>query len=428
MLADLARDGGDTTAVLARQGRALRCIVALGKVAREPEARKAALSGLTYLAKDMLDRQGLAPGCGLADTPANAPTRTATILSRLDGAGACCLGFAEMTALACEPSGGNPGRQRPLNPWNPLRICGGSSSGSAVAVAAGLVDFAIGSDTAGSLRIPAHCCGVTAWKPTPGVVPSDGAMALAPSLDVLGFLARDARTLERIAAVFMPAGRNMSVRRIAFAGDLAAPAENDIASACTSLAQALTRRGLDVAPEPLAPLLAACDAAVLDLLQAETSAEHGWRLERGGLDAMLEARLRKGLTIGRERADEARLELADVADTLLPELFDRHDAILLPVMPGTTPEVAACEPGSPSFSGRTLYRLSAYTRFVNGLRLPTVALPCGFDGNGMPVAAQLVGPPGSDLDLLALAVELQAITDWHGRAPAGLPAIMEAAR
>lgn len=205
-----------TMSRLLREANALRCLVSAETGIR----REGPLSGLTYLAKDVFDTTGRAPSLGLRIEDRQVPARDAAVLDIIDAAGAIRLGFAEMTALACEPSGSNPLRQRPLNPWNADKICGGSSSGSAVAVAAGLVDAAIGSDTAGSLRIPAHCCGVTAWKPTPGLVPTDGAMALAPSLDVLGFLARDAAMLRRIAKLFVR-GTSVSQRlKIAVAKDL----------------------------------------------------------------------------------------------------------------------------------------------------------------------------------------------------------------
>lgn len=408
---------------LADLGRALRCLVSLG-TARPGEGQ---LSGLTYFAKDLFDTPGRAPSLGLGENDAAPPDRSASLLRALDAAGAVRLGFAEMTALACEPSGSNPLRQRPLNPWDPNKICGGSSSGSAVAVAAGLSDFAIGSDTAGSLRIPAQCCGVTAWKPTPALLPTDGAMALSPSLDVLGFMARDAATLQRIAFALLaerPAGPS---RRVGVAHDLAAQSVPQVAAGVTGLASALVKLGCSLLDTPLTSLLAECDPYVMDLLQSEISAQHGWRLiEPDKLDAGLEVRLRKGLSIGPERAQIAARRLHEIAAAL--PVFTDCDVVLLPAMTMTTPEVSACEPGSPGFSARTLYGLSACTRFVNGLGLPAIAIPCGFDDAGMPIAAQLVGRPDSDVALLELAAEVQRSTDWHGREPAALDRILEAAR
>jgi Asp-tRNA(Asn)/Glu-tRNA(Gln) amidotransferase A subunit family amidase len=388
--------------------------------------RDGPLSGLTYLAKDIFDTLGRAPSLGLMTGDGQAPARNAALLEIIDAAGAMRLGFAEMTALACEPSGSNPLRQRPLNPWDAERICGGSSSGSAVAVAAGLVDMAIGSDTAGSLRIPAHCCGVTAWKPTPGLVPTEGAMALAPSLDVLGFIARDAALLRRIAGLFVSGPFPRTRPKIAVAIDLIGAAAPEIGVAVTGLAAQLTMQDCDLIERSLSPLLDDCDRSVMDVLQWEMSEQHGWRLASPDhLDACLQARLRKGQAIDAVSARAGKDRLRHMAATD-PVLRD-HDMILLPVMSIPTPEIAACEPGSATFSARTLYGLSRLTRFVNGLGLPTVALPCGFDGSGMPIAAQLVGGPGSDLALIDLAARVQSATNWHGREPAALKTILERA-
>jgi Asp-tRNA(Asn)/Glu-tRNA(Gln) amidotransferase A subunit family amidase len=422
MLATPARAEQEPRLALGARAAALHCLVDTCAGG----AGDGALAGLSYVAKDLLDVGGRRPSRGLTDATGDAPTRDAAVLAALDEAGACRRGYAEMTPLAFEPSGGNAGRGRPLNPWNPERICGGSSSGSAVAVAAGLADFAIGTDTAGSLRIPAQCCGVTAWKPTPGLVPLDGAMALSPSLDVLGFLAREASALERIAGVFRVGESPRRIATIAVAQDLIAQSEPAVVRAVDSLAKRLKANGRRAAPEPLAALLKACDGPVLDVLQAESAAEHGWRLADGTLEPTLAARLSKGLVIPAERADEARARLKAISGAL--SLFRQHDAILLPVMPIVTPKVAACEPASPVFSARALYALSAFTRFVNGLGLAAVALPCGFDENGMPIAAQLVGPAGSDLSLLSLAAEIQSDSDWHALEPTELSALLEAGR
>ena len=125
----------------------------------------------------------------------------ADVLCCLDDAGACRVGFTAMTELAYEPSGYNAVSTYPRNPWNLDFITGGSSSGSAVAVASGAVVIALGSDTGGSIRIPSHCTGVTGWKPSWGAVSVAGALPLAPFLDCVGLLARYAADLAPAAAL-----------------------------------------------------------------------------------------------------------------------------------------------------------------------------------------------------------------------------------
>jgi Asp-tRNA(Asn)/Glu-tRNA(Gln) amidotransferase A subunit family amidase len=161
------------------------------------------LSGVPIAVKDMIEIDGRAATLGLAHPPPGPlAIGSAEVISRLTDAGAEIVAVTQMTPLAFEPSGANPQRGRPLNPWNFQHIWGGSSSGSAVAVASGCVPLAVGSDTAGSLRIPAHCCGITAWKPTYGLVPVGGTMRLAPSLDTIGFLARSAIQITPAAELF----------------------------------------------------------------------------------------------------------------------------------------------------------------------------------------------------------------------------------
>jgi Asp-tRNA(Asn)/Glu-tRNA(Gln) amidotransferase A subunit family amidase len=373
------------------------------------------LAGLPYAVKDLVDLAGRAPTLGLAAAPGPVPERDAAVVTWLSGQGARLIGCTAMTELAYEPSGASASRPRPVNPWSAGHICGGSSSGSAVAVAAGLVPLALGSDTAGSLRIPAHCCGVTAWKPSADLVPTGGSMALAPSLDVLGFLARDAALLRAVASVSaaVPAP---PLRRIAVDRELVESCDGAIAACLAQLMDVLTAAGITLVPTALQPLIAACDAPVLTVLQAEAAAAHAERLAGGGLDPVLATRLGKGAALQPQLA-AAKAELAQLAGTAWSTALAGADAVLLPVMRAPTPRVAQCDPASPEFSPRALYELSALTRWVNGLGLPALALPCGLDGDGLPVAAQLVGRRGSDLALLDLATELQERSTWHAARP-----------
>src|SRR5262249_25605855 len=144
------------------------------------------------------------PGCGFSSDLAPRVEGCSGLLERLANAGADLVAFTSMTELAYEPSGFNQTLGRVRNPWNLDFISGGSSSGSAAAVASGAVVAALGSDTGGSLRIPAHACGVTAWKPSYGLVSTDGALALAPTLDTIGLLARSATDLLPLAPVLAP--------------------------------------------------------------------------------------------------------------------------------------------------------------------------------------------------------------------------------
>ena len=380
----------------------LNCFVDI--VPPDPTTYQGLLAGLTFAAKDMFDMPGRSPSLGLGHPPGRRPEgRPAAVIGALTGAGATLSGFTEMTALAYEPSGANADRGRPINPRAPDRICGGSSSGSAVAVAAGLVDFAIGSDTGGSLRIPAQACGVAAWKPTYGMIPTDGAMPLAPSLDTIGFLASDAAVLARIAEVFLPRDAP-DISDVAIATDIAAQSDPAVA---TAVEMARAHLGQRVRDARLLPLVETCDEPALTILQAEAVRSHAALLRSGTLEPVLARRLRKGGELPPGRTENAYAELRRLRAADPRALLGGADAVLLPILRGPTPRAETCEPSSAAFSPRVLYELSALTRFVNVLGWPAVAVPAGSDRDGAPFALQLVGAPGSDGALLALAQDLQ---------------------
>ena len=394
------------------------CFVALGTAEAEATGP---LAGLPYAAKDMFDSVGRSPSCGLPgaadDASGPAPEQAAVVLERLDRAGARRIGFTTMTALAYEPSGVG----KALNPWNREFVPGGSSSGSAVAVAAGAVFAALGSDTAGSLRIPAQACGVTAWKPTYGAVPVAGAMTLAPSLDTIGLLARSARDIQLIAPVLATDMEFASEppARVAILSDTLAASEPPIEAACREAVEAIAACGVSLEERPGLPAIEALSDPLFLILQAEAAAQHGG-FSLAARDLTLARRLAKGRDITPDRLAAAKAALSGATAPILDSLFGAAGAILLPVMPIRTPPVAVADPASPDFRAATLYQLSAYTRFVNALGLPAVAVPAGFDDRGLPVALQIVGRPGTDGPLLALAAALQARTGWHRRRPSDI--------
>ncbi len=367
-----------------------------------------------YALKDMVDVAGHAAAFGLSVAPGAPATASAPLVQQMEAAGGRLVAFTEMTPLAFDPSGANRWRGRPLNPWDAGRVCGGSSSGAAVAVAADAVPLALGSDTAGSLRIPAHCCGVSSWKATFGLIPHAGTLALAPTLDTLGFLARDAAWLDTAAAIFAPVAAPAG-RRIGVARSLLESCDEDIRTVFTAACDRLATMDLSFADADLAPLVRATDQPVLDLLLGE-SARSLAAISTASDDPLFATRLAKGRAMGEAHLQAQRQALAD-ARALAETLFAAHDVLLLPAMPCVTPTVAACDPQVPGFSGRTLYRLSAFCRFASGLGLPVVTVPIGRDSHGMPVGAQWVGPWGSDRALIALAHHIQSRTDWHRAQP-----------
>lgn len=403
---------------LHRLGRKLHAVVA--EFAPAPPVA-GPLAGMPYVAKDLFATGVLAPSWGSAE-PTEAIGARAPALQRLDRAGACLIAMAEMTELAYEPSGTNPVRGRALNPWNTDFVSGGSSSGSAVLVAAGCCYLALGSDTGGSVRIPAHCCGITALKPSWGGIPVEGAMALAPSLDTIGIMARSAADLAQVWPVIAGKGVTPQATRfkLAMLSDAFGASDPAVARACREALDALA--GSDITIVPRGGFPEEADRQTLLVMQAEAARTHRDRLEDVRIDATLRKRLGKGLTISDAELSGSLAARAALRAEFLAHVLGEADAALLPTMPIGTPRIADVDPASAGFRPRMLYAMSRFTRFANYLGLPVLAVPVGADDHGMPVGLQIVGRPQSDALLLEIGMQLQRRTDWHRRIPSAIVA------
>lgn len=399
---------------LARIGRKLN---AVEQIFPAQVSSRGPLSGMPFVAKDMIATGKCEPSWGCSEPQAAALPR-ASVIDRLDQAGACLIGTATMTELAYEPAG--IVRSRALNPWWADAIPGGSSTGSAILVASGCCFAALGSDTGGSVRIPAHCCGVTGLKPSYGSIPLDGTMALAPSMDTIGIITRSAADL----ALIWPqvSGHDASAAAEHLSGTVLEGAfgacDAEIAKICRGAIDVLTQSGMTIEARSGFPEDA--DQNALLVLQAEAARQHRERMDDPRIDASLRKRLRKGFAI----SDQSLGLALEARDTLRGDFLSHYlgDAAvaLLPVMPIRTPRIEEVDPVSAHFNPRALYALSRFTRFVNYLGLPALAVPAGFDSRGLPVGLQIVGRPGSDALLLEIGVRLQARSDWHGRVPAAI--------
>ncbi len=383
------------------------------------DARRAAgaplgrLDGVPLAIKDNIDVAGMPTGLGLPADAAPAE-RDAFIVARLRGAGAVLLGKTALDEATLGTVGRNAHFGDVGNPALPGRASGGSSAGSAAAVAAGHAVAALGSDTLGSIRIPAAFCGVVGLKPTHGELSCRGLQPSLRRLDCPGVIARaveDIAPLLQLMGGYDPEDPRSRRRRVALAAPDWNPAtlrvgvreDADDAGAAPEVVAAF-----DAARQRCAGLLArvsvagfrlstmdlpATRRAALLMMEAELLAAHGARLAAAspGVAAMLD------FARGKAAADYARADLRlDAHVAQVRRLFERFDALLLPVAPLPPPALGAPEPSN----------LADFTALASLAGCPALALPLG-EGIGL----QLVGLPGSDLRLLELGALVAAVVD-----------------
>ena len=345
----------------------------------------------------------------------------ADVLRRLDDAGACRLGFTAMTELAYEPSGYNAVSPYPRNPWNLHFITGGSSSGSAVAVASGAAVIALGSDTGGSVRIPSHCCGVTGWKPTWGAVSVAGALPLAPFLDCVGIFARSAADLAPAAALLAAQARPQAPirkgcchgRRPGWRGTPASSGlprwhrcHADLRVAVSSVA------GL--------PALEVIDTQALLVMQGEAARIHASRLDHPAISPVLGKRLAKGLTIDDATLTASRASRPRLAKDFADQILGDADAVILTGDGHPHTAAGRSRSGIAVIQRPALIRAQPILPFRQYVGIPRDRHPGGVRRPRLASRAADCRTPGRDLDLIALAARVQKITDWHARVPAGI--------
>jgi aspartyl-tRNA(Asn)/glutamyl-tRNA(Gln) amidotransferase subunit A len=352
--------------------------------------------GTTLAVKDLFDTAGIRTTYGSAIFGEHVPDTTAPAVARLEQAGYVNAGKANLHEFAWGTTSENEHYGRVPNPVAPGRIAGGSSGGCAAALAAGLSDAALGTDSAGSIRIPSACCGVTGFKPTYGLVPLDGCFPLAPSYDHAGPMARDVAGCERMMGALAPGFE---------------PAEVDLGDvvvgvAWTEHAEPLVCARVEAAAallpgaRPLEVPLPPREAYPLFQREAAEVHEPLWR-EHGELyGPNVAAKLERAL-----RVTDAEVEVAVRARALYREqvddVSDGIDLLLTPTLMAVAP---------PAGLGDLTLRdsLIRLTLPWNTVGAPALALPCGSAEHGLPASAQLVGKPGDDAFVLAAGRALEA--------------------
>jgi aspartyl-tRNA(Asn)/glutamyl-tRNA(Gln) amidotransferase subunit A len=394
------------------------------------------LHGVPLAHKDMYYVKGKLAECGSKIRRGWIARATATAVARLETAGAFRLGALNMVEFAFGPTGHNPHTGHVRNPWNPAHVTGGSSSGSGAAVGARLVPAALGSDTGGSIRLPAHFCGVTGLKPTNGRVSRANAMPLSFTLDTVGPLARTAEDCGLIAAAIMgpdpldpttdgappwdaeaarraPRGMTIGIPNSFYIDDL----ESDVDKALDGAIATFRKLGMRIVQVDL-PDQMLVSAAALIVIGAEALTTHApWlRTRAKDYSEQVRNRLLNGSAYSAVEYLEALRWRGPALAAHLAAL-GQCDAILVPAARSVAPTIAETDVGGGPNAEAVILGVTRFMRPVNYLGLPALTIPAGFAPSGLPVGLQLIGRPFRDETLVALGAAFQGATDYLTHAP-----------
>lgn len=358
------------------------------------------LHGMPIAVKDLADIDGRSAGFGSKCYPKKPNAPTAPAIQRLIDAGAVIVGMTHMVEFALGGWGTNHAKG---TPWNPAdrkthRVPGGSSSGSAVAVAAGMVPVAIGSDTGGSLRIPGSLCGVVGFKPSYGLIPLDGIAPLAPTFDTLGPIARniaDARLVFQVMAGIStgeskPAG---PLRVGVPAPEQLDPCDPEVFANFRRSLEAIRAKGHDVTAMTFPAALTEYQALSGGIVAYEAYRHHKATVEdpAAPLDPHVRNRVRAGRNIDDARYAELQTLRAQAISRFKAE-FGHFDVFVLPSTPLPAIEVDAVDEAT--------FTMSRYTRAANWLGLCGISVPNGVTASGLPTGLQAMSWSGADATLL----------------------------
>jgi aspartyl-tRNA(Asn)/glutamyl-tRNA(Gln) amidotransferase subunit A len=398
------------------------------------------LHGVPMMHKDMYYQAGKLSTCGSALRRDYRPTVTATVIERLAAAGAYTFGGLNMAEFAQNPTGHNKTFGDCHNPWNLPYITGGSSSGSGVSVAARFNYMALGSDTGGSIRLPASANGICGLKPTQTRVSRFGVMPLSFSHDNVGPLARTARDCARVMSVI--AGHDprdpTSAREpvpdyeAALTGDIRGlrigvpinvfygGSASEVVAAIDGAGAVLNDRGAIMTRPPL-PLMDAVAAYGGIVSRVEAAAIHAeWmRTDSQAYGAHISGRMYPGYAIPAPYYVEALSRRGPILKAFADEIFSKVDVLLTPTIRTSLPTLAETDiDHGPPGTETKFMAVSANTRPFNYLGLPAISVPCGFDRKGgCPIGLQIVGRPFAEALVLRVADAFQRDTDYHTRRP-----------
>jgi aspartyl-tRNA(Asn)/glutamyl-tRNA(Gln) amidotransferase subunit A len=381
------------------------------------------LHGIPIGLKDLFDTAGVRTTAGSNQYRDRVPTEDAEIVRRLKLAGAVIVGKLNMHEFAFGMSGVISAFGPTKNPWNPARITGGSSSGSAAAVSAALCIAALGSDTSGSIRCPPALCGIVGHRPSANLLSLKGVVPLSTSFDTVGPMTRTVRDAATILAVLGGDSRLASVLeedvsqlrvgvvRKKFFDDLDPEVSACIETALHTIAKLVPEvRDVDVPTEGFRTIFNAEIYEYHEAMMAKTPTLYDprtlFRLQQcAGISAADYIRERRRLAEFRANAEQ---------------VFERADVIITPTTPVPAPKIADVESlATPDVRPFEVKYLLRNTAPFSVLFWPTISVPCGFTRDGMPVGMQISSRPGADSTVMRVAHAYQQATEWHKKAAGG---------
>ena len=389
------------------------------------------LHGIPVAIKDMIDTKGVRTTAASAVYLDRIPEADAAVVSRLRRAGAILLGKLNMQEFAIGGSSVPSHFGAVRNPWDPSRIAGGSSGGSAAAVAAGLCFAALGTDTGGSVRQPAALCGIVGLKPTYGRVSNLGVLPLAPSLDHVGPLTRgveDCATVLEAIAGYEPRDVSSERRPLKLRPWPRAPARMRIGVPRAFFYDGLhpaVQRAVERALAVLSDLGARIEEVSLEVsadrsvFQAEAYASHGEHIAKTPERYLPEtlAKLRRGASVDAPAYMRACLSLAQLR-RCITDLFTHVDILATPTVPVPAPRLLDYPQTFDEVIAWEASSMLRNTRPFNAFGIPTLTVPCGRTEEDLPIGLQLAAAPWQERRALAAAVAYESATEWHRRHPA----------
>ncbi len=386
---------------LSRLNQRYHCVVqTLSNEAIEPNS--SVLSGVGLAHKDIFNTLDRRPGVGHGSGDILHGLSPATAIARLQLSGASQLAAVSMAEYACGATGENDRFERCVNPLMSQAVVGGSSSGSAVAVASAMAYGSLGTDTAGSIRIPAATCALLGLKTTHGLISVDGVYPLAPSLDTVGILTRsaaDAAQLLEVAAnveLLQPVASHPLRIKAWVSDDALHP---DVAGGLEDFAREC---GVTNWVRQWSDFQVLTHLAEI-VMQAEASNTHRIALLDGTSSLAVQAVALAGLVIPQEWHHAALVDRARRTSAFVQEHLREHDILLLPALPQPVPDWSTVSHGSLDFDVKQLLALHRYMGFVNYLGCPSVVIPIAKDARGLPISVQLVAKPFHERTLLSFA-------------------------